>query len=473
MKDNKTSISCNPYLSMQSTSTNTSSKEAEVNETSVVKVLAQLNQLCLASFKKTKKQELIFQILNDTIQLVPYDRAVLWKMSGRKPNILGASGQSQINKDAGMAEHWQTVIRDLKKPGEIQELSEDSFKKHPALFKEIKKGSLKPQILWLPIYTKNKQTMGLWLERWHQKPWTAGEVDILSFLMQAYGSAWEKFLPKVPVKQVSKKPAFIVSALLLMCLFFVQVPLRIVGSCEVVGKDPVVMTAPLDGIIEQVVVKPGQYVQEGDLLFVYDTRLPEQNYKVAQKQIEVTESELHRAMAMTFQEQEQRLSEVAILRETLEKDRLGLEKLEKELQMTKVVSPASGVVLLDNPDKWRGNPVQLGEFVLKVSDPTKTKVSVWIPEDDNIVLDSDKNTKIMLNVSPEESFEGNIEYISSYADVNEKGIPGFKAEANWVKAPENAKMGLKGTAVLYGEDVSLFYWIVRRPWTTVRKFFGF
>jgi multidrug resistance efflux pump len=458
---------------MQSTSSNTSTQEAEVNENSVIKVLAQLNQLCLAAFKKTKRQELIFQILNDTLQLVPYDRAVLWKMSGRKPSILGASGQSQINKDAGMAEHWQTVIRDLKKPEEIQELSEDSFKKHPALFKEIKRGSLKPQILWLPIHTKNKQTMGLWLERWHQKPWTAGEIDILSFLAQAYGSAWEKFLPKVPIKQVSKKPAFIISALLLMSLFLVEVPLRIVGSCEVVGKDPVVMTAPLDGIIKQVVVKPGQYVQEGDLLFIYDTRLPEQSYKVAQKQVEVTESELHRAMAMTFQDKKQGLSEVAILRETLEKDKLGLQKSEQELLMAKVLSPISGVVLLDSPEKWRGNPVQLGELVLKVSDPSETKISIWIPEDDNIALDSSKQTRIMLNVSPEETFEGKLDYISSYGDVNEKGIPGFKAEANWVKTPENAKMGLKGTAVLYGEDVSMFYWIVRRPWTTVRKFLGF
>ena len=161
------------------------------------------------------------------------------------------------------------------------------------------------------------------------------------------------------------------------------------------------MTAPLDGIIKQVVVKPGQYVQEGDLLFIYDTRLPEQSYKVAQKQVEVTESELHRAMAMTFQDKTQGLSEVAILRETLEKDKLGLQKSEQELLMAKVLSPISGVVLLDSPEKWRGNPVQLGELVLKVSDPSETKISIWIPEDDNIALDSSKQTRIMLNVSPE------------------------------------------------------------------------
>ena len=36
----------------------------------------------------------------------------------------------------------------------------------------------------------------------------------------------------------------------------------------------------------------------------------------------------------------------------------------------------------------------------------------------------------------------------------------------------DVKMGLKGTAILYGDEVPLGYWLIRRPLAAVRRFIG-
>ena len=40
-----------------------------------------------------------------------------------------------------------------------------------------------------------------------------------------------------------------------------------------------------------------------------------------------------------------------------------------------------------------------------VADPNNTKVKIWVPENDNIVLDKSKTIKVILNVDPETARE--------------------------------------------------------------------
>ncbi|NCF71464.1 MAG: hypothetical protein GWP59_07165, partial [Chlamydiales bacterium] len=49
----------------------------------------------------------------------------------------------------------------------------------------------------------------------------------------------------------------------------------------------------------------------------------------------------------------------------------------------------------------------------------------------------------------------------------------FVSEADWGETKSSdIKLGLKGSAILYGEEVSLFYWLMRRPWSSFRKLVG-
>ena len=48
----------------------------------------------------------------------------------------------------------------------------------------------------------------------------------------------------------------------------------------------------------------------------------------------------------------------------------------------------------------------------------------------------------------------------------------FRAEADWHDHARQVKLGLQGSAVLYGDSVPLGYWLLRRPLAGARKFVG-
>ena len=77
-----------------------------------------------------------------------------------------------------------------------------------------------------------------------------------------------------------------------------------------------------------------------------------------------------------------------------------------------------------------------------------------------------------MNISPDKSFLGTLIYIANESSLSDKGIPSFIAEAEWVEKPEDLRLGLKGTAVLYGNKVSLFYYVMRKPWSHIRILIG-
>jgi hypothetical protein len=74
---------------------------------------------------------------------------------------------------------------------------------------------------------------------------------------------------------------------------------------------------------------------------------------------------------------------------------------------------------------------------------------------------------------PEKTFHAKLKYISKYTAINDKSSANFVAEAEWIQPNEDVLSGLKGTAILYGEDVPILYWILRRPWAYIRNVLGF
>lgn len=427
--------------------------------TKTVQRLAGINQLTLKAYKSPSLQSLTFLILNDTAAIVRYDRAVLWELKrhGKKPKLLGVSGQAKVPSQSDLAITWEEKVSQIKEIGTTQLLE----------FPEFKNMS----ILWLPIEVRGEKVLGLWLERWGGATWRQDEIDILNFIAQAYGASWERFSKHFFWKRIKNRPLKVASTFLILALLFSRISLRVVAPCEVVPEDPIVITAPLEGIIEKIDITPGQMVKKGDLLFEYDKRVPLEELRLAQKKVGIIQSDVERSTALGLKDKKV-LAELGVNMLKLKKEQLELELAEYHASRLDVFAPVEGVAMIDNPEEWHGKPVKIGEKVLIVSDPKRTKIRIFIPEEDNIDLDIEKPISIYLNPSPEKSREAKLTYISSYTHITEKQVTSFIAEAKWTEPQENVRLGLKGTAILYGEDVSVFYWIIRKPLRYARYYTG-
>lgn len=461
----------------------TSSKESPAPKKEPTPLIYQLlfvaNHLNIKVFRCETKQALLFVILNDTIHLVRYDRAVLWDLENPShPKCLGISGQPTFNRNSELLRKLARIVKNINNPGNAQQLSANQLAGEKELWNELQSGQPNSLVLWLPIHYDEKLMLGLWLERWNITDKDIPTPDVLNiltnFLTESYGVAWYNITKKNVFKNLylHRWQWLFVVLTLLAILFFVRIPLRIAAPCEVVPKDPFVVAAPLEGIIEKVVVKPGQIVHKDEALVEYHREVFLQNLKVAQKQVQILQADVDRAMTLGFKD-EHSLAELAVLKLKLEKEKLALGLAEYYASKLTVKAPQEGIVMIDNPDEWRGKPVQVGEKILMISNGQNTKLRIWLPENDNIILDPKKDIKIFLNIEPDVSYRASLIYVAPESIVTEKHLASFVAEAEWIDKPKDVKLGLKGTAILYGENVSVFYFIIRKPWASVRNFLGF
>ncbi len=439
------------------------------NAATVAQLLAILNQINLKAFSADSRKALIFLMLNDTRKLVQYDRAMLWDMSGMFPKLLGVSGHADADLQSETARLVSQRIEGLHKKNEMEVLSLDAI---PGSDQKLNHKEGTATALWLPIASKEDLVLGLWLERWDPNPWTADELKIMVFLKQGYAVAWERFAGWRWRSLVRNKKVLSAVGITVLLLFLIPVPLRVVAPCEVIANDPYLIAAPLEGIIEKMSVDPGDTVQEGTRLFQYDKRVPLEDLATAEKEVQIADSQLNRSTTLGLNDPKA-LNEAAVWHLELAKQQVNLDLAKYKASQLDVKSPSAGVAIFDNPDSWRGKPVVVGERIMVVADPNNTKVRIWIPERDNVVIDPNTSIKVFLNVDPAKTYQAKLIYVADYGSLDEKGVPSFIAEAKWLTGSQGARLGLKGTAILYGENVPMVYWLFRKPWAAVREFLGF
>ena len=438
--------------------------------------LATLQQLTLEAGLSENLPQLIFRILNRSIGYCRYDRAALWKLTGRRPKLFGVSGQVGVKEYTPLVSDWRRVVESLPARDAVSIVDGRKFGASASTWDGLVQRTRGLSVMWLPIVVNERTVAGLWLERWGSARFTQNDVARLGSLAVAYGVAWRSVTRQrgalARILQSRRRQitiGLVVAVAAALC--FVHVPLRVVAPCEVVPKDPVSVAAPLNGVLDEMPVLPGRQVAAGELLAVYDQRVALEELKVARQQVQIIESDLQRARVQAFDDPVAR-AQIALLENRLEQEQTRLRIAEYRADRLEVRAPVAGTLMLDDPQEWRGRPVQVGERLMMIVDPRKTKVRIWLPEHDNIAFDRERPLTIVLDSDPRRSRSAALHFLANHSQVNRAGQAGFRAEADWAEAAPDVKLGLQGSAVLYGHDVPLGYWLVRRPWATVRRFLG-
>lgn len=443
--------------------------------TDAFRILRTLYQLSTDLFSSEGRRDLYFRILNNTIRLFPYRRAVLWSFDDKLPKLLGVSGQEDVNHQAPMARLWKEIVTSLKDNKTLQILSSKSTGQ-PDVWKSLAAKTSGLSMMWIPLIENGKLRAGLWLERWGDDLWDDCECEIMSSFAQSLSLAWKRFVPapgwlngSLSWKHgVATAAAILIAAYLLL---FQTISLRIVAPCEVIPKDPEMIAAPLQGVIKQIVVKPGEYVKKGDLLLTYEDSIVKQELKVAQKQVQIIRSQYDRARLKAFEDREA-MEKIRSLQYRLEQEKVRLKMAESNAGHLEVRAAIDGICMIENSENWRGRPVRIGERIMMLFQSQKNKVKIFLPENDNIRFDRKKPVRVILNADPGSKYEAALSYVAPQTSKNPGGGASFMAEAEWPAPDSRIKVGSKGSAIVYGEDVCIGYWLLRKPIAGIRDFLG-
>lgn len=325
-----------------------------------------------------------------------------------------------------------------------------------------------PQVFWVPL--KNRAGLcfgGLWLAR--QQPWSGAEQTLLGELGEIYAHAWCALEPRLPwrLRWPKRRVALLLGGIALLLLL----PIRqsALAPAEVVPKGGMVIAAPLDGVIAKVEVRPNQTVKRGDLLVRFDATTLKAQADVAERALAVAEAELKANTQRAFQDAES-AARLDLLAARVEQKRAERDYARDLLQRSEVRAEEDGVAVFADAERWTGKPVRTGERLMEIADPQRAELRIELPVGNVMNLAPGACVALFLDNQPLTSLPAQVQRIGYEAEAVPSGGLAYTLVAGFADAPP--RIGLRGTAKLYGARAPLAYYLLRRPLTALRQTLG-
>ena len=451
-----------------------------------VQSLAVLLDLARRARQATTARELGFLLANDTHQLVHYRQAVLWvpdsgvhTLSGVvQPEANAPYVQWLLHLSEHLAAQGGDAVRAVDPAQLPPALADDWATWWPAhalwLSVPAKQGAAPtqpgPALLLArdtPWTTEEQRLLTEWLDTWHHA---------FAALHRPKASGWRSVTARLR-HHFSRQPGqrwwqqarwrWTALALAVLCL---PVRLSVLAPGELVPASPVVVRAPLDGVVDIFHVQPNQTVTKDQPLFGFDEALIQSRLAVAAQVLASAETEYRQTSQQALTDPKFK-GQLAMLGGKIEEKRAEVDYLSDQLARARVLAPRDGVALFDDPSEWIGRPVTTGERIMRIAAPDDREVEAWLPLADAIGLDDQAPLKLYLNASPLAPVTARVRYIAHDAVQRPDGTHAYRVRAT-LDGTTDYRVGLKGTARLQGSWTPLAFWMLRRPLAALRTTVG-
>jgi hypothetical protein len=429
--------------------------------------------------KLTTIREFGFFTTNETHRLIPYHTAYLWQ---RKEvlgiQLLAQSGAAELDVHASINQWLNKKIERIasaSKSTEVHQVNlvevERGIVDHSETFEW--KEFLPEYLLWCPLLNKaNHLNGGLILLR--ETPFSDAEIKMLHWLIASYQYTWVMLhkSKKLPTwASVKNKPYIITLGIVITCIVFFPVRLSVLGIATVVPKNPVLINAPMDGVIKSFAVSPGQQVVAGQLLLSLDKSDLIANNDVNKKEVMLTEAKLRTVINKGFEDKEIS-AEVPILKAQLAIDYEHMNYTNSLLEKADIKSPIAGIVVFDSKEDWIGQPVKTGERILVVADPNQVELKIMLPIANSIKLETGSEADFFL-YGRLSSITVKLQTLGYNAKLMPNKVLAYELSADFVNKKNMPQLGAQGTVRLYGSRVPLIYYFIRHPLQGLRQMWGF
>ena len=418
--------------------------------------------------RDAEKNELPFIIVNETSRIIPYQQAILWQpqFSGKK-QIRSVSGVTAPDPHSPfflwLKKNLPAMDRSLKCRELPVLLAYDQL---PVPTQSEWTKWFSPHIMWIPLMGPGKKKTGtLILVR--TDPFQDADTTVMRHISGAFGHALAHENKKKALSgnfwpQMRRKMFFFLLLLTMVLLFFVPIKQFTMAPAEVIPVEPVVIRSPLDGVIKTIFKSPNTMVTRGEPLFELDEIKLVSQRNVASQRLEIAKAELLQAQQMAFNNLEAK-AQIAILARKIELEQSEVKYLDALLHRIVVTALRDGLVIFDDPDEWIGRPVEIGQKIILLANPDNIELKISIPVKDAVEFKDYGPVDFFMNISPTLPFKAKVRHISYSTHVTLENTTAYRMWASFLTVPENARIGLQGTAKVYGVPTSAGIWILRKP----------
>lgn len=425
-------------------------------------------------------RELGFVLVNESLSLTPYRQAALWLAEG---GTWCLSGVVQVDANVPYVQWLNAVARHLHSLS-IPGLRSFSAKDLPTALAAEWAQWWPANAIWLGSTAAGVQGAAILVR---EAPWTTQDHDVLTEWAEVW---WHAFAalhrPRMALLKTWRRRFGTMLGwkadqpwwrqrrlqffLLLLAVLLIPVRLTVLAPGELVPAKPLAIRAPLDGVIDVFHVQPNQQVQADQPLFSFDEIVIQSRLSVAIQSLATAETDYRQTSHLALSDTKSKV-QLGLLLGKIEERQADIQYLQEQLARARVLAPQAGVVLMDDPSEWIGRPVSTGERILRIAALEDVEVEAWLPIADAISMSVGDEVVLYLSASPLDPVTARLRYMAHEAVQRPDGSFAYRVRAT-LSGPTPHRVGLKGTAKLNGAWVPLSFWVMRRPWATLRAHLG-
>jgi hypothetical protein len=423
----------------------------------------------------TSNREVAFRAVNDGSQVLRFDQAILWRWDVfSRPLIAAASGLADVSADSPYQQWLVRLVRGIT-PEPFETPQPLAAADLPEAVAADAEDWCPAHLLHCPLRGPGGEALGGILF-FRAEPFTDAERASAEWMARSTGyGLWAWRSDKHGLKRWLKNPVTwrsvgIVAAVVALAAL-IPVRLSALAPAEISPLRPIPVTSPIDGVVREIVVKPNEIVKADQLLAVLDDTSLRNRLELATKSLDIARADLQRATFKSFTDEASRL-ELQVLSARMQEKGAEATFLQELLGKSKLYAPQGGLAIFPGQDDWRGRPVQVGERVMLIADPSVIDITIYLPPEDAVDLEPGAEVSLILHVDPLRSFEATIERASYEATVGPDGTLAYVVRARLLDGQGLPRIGLRGTAKIYAGRVTLGYYLLRKPLAFIRRSLG-
>lgn len=415
--------------------------------------------------------ELKFLIANETLKLSHARQIFVLVEKGRQLRVAAVSSIGTVESNSPRIRWIESVLRLLGADAGVTQPREFNL---PAYCRNGETEHLAYPykfMLWLPFKLRNDRVFGgMLLAR--DTPWNEADTLISKRLSETYSHAWAALSgPGKLKRRVRLKPVLTALAVIAIIAGFYPVPLTVLAPTEVTAIEPRIIAAPIDGVVETILVDPNaEVIRDQPLLKMTDTALRNE-LAVAEQDVKVAEARLMQVSQGAVADPKIR-GDLAVTRSEVSVAQAKRDYARDMLQRTMVTAPAAGVIIYTDKRDWIGRPVSTGERVMEIADPNRLQLRIDVPVADAIALQSGARVRAFLDSDPLRPAMAIVKSSSYEASMVEGNVLAYRVYATLEEATPGMRLGIRGTAQISGQKMALAYYLFRRPIAAMRQRFG-
>ena len=419
-------------------------------------------------------RELAFVAVNEGFSVLRFDQAVIWQYDLRSQvSIEAVSGLAEVAPEAPYVQ-WlaRAAVHFSESPGQPVVVS--ALADLPDALAEDGAEWAPDQLIHCALLNPEGAVLGGLLFA-RDEPFEEIDRAVAQWMSAATGFtlwAWRRDYRPVQrwLRRTSTKRLLLGAALAAAMLSFVPVRLSALAQAEITPVRPYPITAPVEGVVDSIKVPPNQIVSADEPLVVLNDTTTRNKLAVAVKALDIAKADLQRAINKSFTD-DQSKGELNLLDARVREKVAEVAFLSEMLDRYSISAPQGGLAIFADAEEWRGRPVQPGERIMVVADPSMVEVTVYVPPEDAVQLELGSEVSMFLNVDPLSPLKAKIVQTSYETITMPDNSLAYVVKAQLAPGAL-PRIGLRGTAKVYAEEVSLGYYLLRKPILFMRKSLG-